>query len=195
MLSDKDWCHKVDKRLRDIRETLASVTSACRKAYLVFTVIFVAYCIIAICFFTLFIISASQPQAVTALVSSAGILSIASMLLSLSITGISLFVIRSIFKDIAAGESPFNLIHARQIKAVAWLFVADIAIGTVFSPEFASVVSAGGFFDVGYVSGGGYDPSVIPVDVRGVAGAVVCFSLSLIWRYGSLLQREEDELM
>lgn len=195
----------MDKHLRNINEALTRVTSSCRKVYVFFTVTLVVYCAIGTLFLAFALFSAGRPNEVGAIMippfsanglfTPLGIIGIFSMLLSLAITGIALFVMRSIFKDISMGRSPFTMTHVNQIKIIAWLLIADVVIGLVFSPGFFTAFNLGGSYEVGYAAMGDFNPSVLPVDFKGIAGAVFCFALSLIWRYGALLQCEEDDLM
>ena len=79
---------------------------------------------------------------------------------------------RSIAKDVACGCSPF----------------------TIASPGFVSVVDAGGVH-VGLASDQLTDYPIVPIDVKSVVGAVVCFSLSSVWKYGALLQADSDDYL
>lgn len=195
----------MDKNLKNINEILVRVSSSCRKAYMFFTVILVAYCAMGTLFFISALLSDGQdsvtstvmtiPFYTDGLFTPLGVIEMLSLLLSLVITGFALFVLRSIFKDIAMGRSPFTFAHATQIKVVAWLLVADAAIGLVLSPGFFTAFNLGGSLEVGYASAGDFNPAVLPLDAKGIAGAIFCFALSLIWRYGALLQCEEDDLM
>lgn len=101
---------------------------------------------------------------------------------------------RSIAKDVACGCSPFTIAHASQIRVVAWLFVAGFVLGILASPGFVSVVDAGGVH-VGLASDQLTDYPIVPIDVKSVVGAVVCFSLSSVWKYGALLQADSDDYL
>ena len=115
-------------------------------------------------------------------------------LLDFAIYGVILLVMRSIAKDVAQGRSPFTIAHANQIRIIAWLFLTGFVLGILISSGFVSVANAGGFH-IGLASDESANYSVISIDVKSVVGAVVCFSLSSVWKYGALLQADSDDYL
>ena len=77
--------------------------------------------------------------------------------------------------------SPFTIAHANQIRIIAWLFLTGFVLGILISSGFVSVANAGGFH-IGLASDESANYSVISIDVKSVVGAVVCFSLSSVWK-------------
>lgn len=124
----------------------------------------------------------------------ARILQLSSSLINYVIYGVMLLVMRSIAKDVAHGKPPFTIVHANQIKAIAWMFVLGFVLGVLVSPDFAEIAQIGAL-DFGLTSDQvGRYPS-IHIDVKSAVGAIVCFSLSSVWKYGALLQADSDDYL
>ena len=87
----------------------------------------------------------------------------------------------------------FTLSHARRISIIGWLFVAAAIGDLLFSPGFLSIVI--GPFDLLGNAYSMFENLVLPIDIGAVLGAVCCFSISAIWRYGALLQDQTEDLV
>ena len=117
-----------------------------------------------------------------------------STLLDFAIYGAILLAMRGIAKDVALGRSPFTIMHANQIRIIAWLFLAGFFLGIATSPGFVSIADVGDLH-VGFASDQAIEYPVFHLDVKSVVGAVVCFSLSSVWKYGALLQADSDDYL
>lgn len=101
--------------------------------------------------------------------------------------------LRGISGDMANGESPFTLIHARRIRALGWMLVVVAGIELVTSPGFMSItVGPFSLINAPYAM---FDELTMPLDIGAIIGAITCFSLSSIWRYGALLQSQAEDLV
>lgn len=120
-----------------------------------------------------------------------GGLSLISLFLEFLVYGAILFVMRGIALDISKRKSPFTVDHAKQIKVIAWLFVAAFIIGILNSPGFFSAVQVS-LVTIGVSSDRVVDYPVLFLDFKSLIGAIVAFSLSSLWQYGTLLQTETD---
>ena len=117
-----------------------------------------------------------------------------STLLDFAIYGAILLAMRGIAKDVALCRSPFTIMHANQIRIIAWLFLAGFFLGIATSPGFVSIADVGDLH-VGFASDQAIEYPVFHLDVKSVVGAVVCFSLSSVWKYGALLQADSDDYL
>lgn len=166
--------------MQKIGETLAKLEVLGSRLSVLFSIMFVLVCMSV----ALFLLLEAMDFAGTGeLPNLALIMQLISTLLDFVIYGAMLLVMRSIAKDVACGCSPFTIAHASQIRVVAWLFIAGFVLGILASPGFVSVVDAGGVH-VGLASDQLTDYPIVPIDVKSVVGAVVCFSLSSVWKYG-----------
>lgn len=111
----------------------------------------------------------------------------------LLICGTGAMVLRGMGCDMEKGESPFTLKHARNIRVLGWTFVVVTAIELIVSPGFMSI--AVGPFSLINAPQAMFEELTIPLDMGGILGAIACFSLSAIWRYGALLQRQSEGLV
>lgn len=111
----------------------------------------------------------------------------------LLICGIGAMTLRGMSCDMARGESPFTLKHAQRICLLGWMFVAAVVIEAITSPGFVSIVI--GPFSLINSPQAMFEEPTIPLDMGGILGAIVCFALSSIWRYGALLQKQSEGLV
>nr|WP_255466648.1 hypothetical protein [Eggerthella hominis] len=177
--------------MRRIEDSLAKMKAFSSKLSTLFLVMFIAVCVTSIAVFLLEIIRCVTMSTVPDL---ARILQLASALINYVIYGVMLLVMRSIAKDIAHGKPPFTIAHAIQIKVIAWMFVAGFILGILVSPDFAEIAQIGSL-DFGLTSDQvGRYPS-IHLDIKSLVGAIVCFSLSSVWKYGALLQADSDDYL
>mgnify|MGYP000680053665 CR=1 FL=1 len=88
---------------------------------------------------------------------------------------------------------PLPFSHARRISIIGWLFVAAAIGDLLFSPGFLSIVI--GPFDLLGNAYSMFENLALPIDIGAVLGAVCCFSISAIWRYGALLQDQTEDLV
>lgn len=113
--------------------------------------------------------------------------------LYLIICGAAALTLRGIGRDMARGDSPFTVPHARRINLLGGLLVAVAIIELVFSPGFmAFVIGPFSFINSPQAM---VDGLALPIDMGAFLGAIACFSLSAIWRYGALLQEQAESLV
>lgn len=114
------------------------------------------------------------------------------MLLSVITSCAVLFVIAKVFEDISKGSSPFTFIQSKRIGLVGGLLVAGVVVEAFISPDFSSMVSVNGA-DFGFDATLRENPTVF-INRLYLIGAIVCFCLSYVFKYGALLQRLSDDL-
>lgn len=113
--------------------------------------------------------------------------------LYLVICGAAALTLRSIGRDMARGDSPFTVAHARRINLLGGLLIIVAIIEFVFSPGF--IAFAVGPFSFINSPQAMVDGLTLPIDMGALLGAIACFSLSAIWRYGALLQEQAEGLV
>lgn len=124
---------------------------------------------------------------------SSGIVPIIAAPMHLVIWGAGALTLRGICKDMARGDSPFTTAHARRISLFGGLLVAVATIELVASPGFIAL-TVGRFVFISSTQCI-LEDLALPVDVGAILGAVSCFSISAIWRYGALLQEQAEDLV
>lgn len=156
-----------------------------------FLVLFVGFCISLVVFVALKVLSYAMASKTPDLYA---VFEFVSSILLNMVYALILLVMRSVANDVARGRSPFTVAHANQIKAIAWIFVAGVVLNIFVSPDFVELVRFGEF-DLGLVSDQLGRYPVIHIDVKSLVGAIVCFSLSSVWKYGALLQADSDDYL
>lgn len=111
----------------------------------------------------------------------------------LIICAVGVMTLRGVSSDMAKGESPFTLAHARRISALGWMLVVIVVAELVVSPGFVAIaIGPLSFINEPYAM---FEKLTMPLDMGAVLGAITCFSLSAIWRYGALLQAQTEDLV
>ncbi|MRX83533.1 hypothetical protein [Eggerthella guodeyinii] len=177
--------------VRRIEDSLAKMKAFSSKLSILFSILLVAVCVSLTAVLSLetlrCVTSSTMPD-------PARLLQLVSTLIDYMIYGAMLLVMRSIARDISRGNPPFTIVHANQIKAIAWMFVIGFVLGIFVSPDFAEIAQIGAI-DFGLTSGQAGRYPTIHLDVKSAVGAVVCFSLSSVWKYGALLQADSDDYL
>lgn len=179
----------MDARLAGIKRGRSRLTAISRKLGIVFLICFIVYClaIAAISFFILL-----PPEGFFRI--GNGTISIFFLfVLSNAASAFALFLISRIFAEMGCGESPFNKTRVRQLQALGLLFIFAAISNSLIVPG-AEVGVQSGDFTVSFYSGqpAGGSPDL---DINSWLIAIVCFMLSMIFKYGALLQQEADDLM
>lgn len=112
------------------------------------------------------------------------------LLISLIIGACILAVIMLMFKDLSQRKSPFTDKQARRIALIGVLLLADAVLELLVSLGGPAVVSSQAV-EAGVVSP--YMAGGIYLNMTFVIAALICFCLSYVFRYGSLLQWLADE--
>lgn len=95
-----------------------------------------------------------------------------------------------IFGDICKGMSPFSTRQANRIRQAAVVFVLFAIFNTAWSPDVVSYICMG---DVSFGVWNEQHPFVFHVDTGMLVASVLFLSLSMVFRYGTLLQCLSDE--
>ena len=171
---------------RRIDNALAHVNRISKVICIIILCLIVALILFGCVFFVGFVASAISGNTSTPL------FSIIPLLLVYAISLCTLFVLNSIFKNISENNSPFNEKHARRIRYIGWLLLANAAIETIASLNAVPVLYVGNAI-LAYEPSGGTAPLDVYIDAESVVLALVCFCLSLIFKYGALLQTLSDD--
>lgn len=156
-----------------------------------FLVLFVLFCVVCVCFIGLLIFN--QINSDLSKESFPRALTMSLLVIDLIILGGTLFIIRSIFNNISKGNSPFTVKHSQQLMMLGFFFLIDIVLNLLLSPAFSSITNIGPV-EFGYIAPQTTPYPVLSIDIKSIVGTVVCFALSVVWRYGALLQSETDDL-
>lgn len=174
-----------------IEESLKRTKKMCKWVSNVFLALFILFCAACICFIGLFIFDRINFNSLEDIIPR-GLATIV-LIVDLVILGGVLFLFRNIFKTISKGDSPFTLKQSRQLMILGILFAVDVVLNLMLSPAFSAVSNIGPV-DFGYNSFHATPYPVLTINTKSIVGAVVCFALSVVWRYGALLQSETDDL-
>lgn len=179
------------KSTRKIEESLSKMQTLGSRLSVLFLVLFIAVCasLVGLVFLDIlgYTASSTVPDPYTAF-------QFASSALVSAVYAVMLLVMRSVAMDVAFGRSPFTFVHAKQIKLIAWMFVIGFILCLFISPNFIEMMHVGEF-DIGLVSDQIRRYPTIHIDVKSLVGAIVCFSLSSVWKYGALLQADSDDYL
>lgn len=95
-----------------------------------------------------------------------------------------------ILKDISKGASPFTVAQANRVRMVAIIFLIYAIFDFLWSPD------AVARFIFGHVSLGSWsadNPFTLHLNMGLITAAVLFYSISVVFRYGVLLQNLSDE--
>lgn len=174
---------------RQIEDSLKRMQRLGKKLQLLFTVLLILICICAAAVAVMVLGMISKGM----IADSTRTISIIVPLAYLIICGVGALILRGISGDMAEGESPFTFAHARRIGVLGWMFAVAALIEMITSPGFVAI-ALGPFSLVGAPQEM-FEGLTIPVDMGAILCAITCFSLSAIWRYGTLLQAQAEDLV
>lgn len=104
-----------------------------------------------------------------------------------------LWVVSRIFSDVARGKSPFCKQQVRRIRTLAYLMIVKALVEALFSAG-GSLLMRAGDWSVTCIDGGLIgDQTIFLIDAGALFMAAVIICLSVVFQYGSLLQRITDE--
>lgn len=112
------------------------------------------------------------------------------LIITLGIGFFILFTIAQIFKSLSQKASPFTTKQTQRIAAIGLLLLADAVIEFLISLVESTTVNAGGM-TVGFVNSA--PTGSVYINMTFIIAALICFCLSYVFRYGSLLQWLSDE--
>ncbi len=178
----------MDKRLSSIQKSKAILCSASHKLGIFFFVCFALYLLafIAICAYIIW-----PPDGFTA-VGAPSLSAVLPLTLSNMTSGAILFILGSTFRDIGRGSSPFSARRIRQIRILGAFFLIVMIANLVTIPGVEVGVQNDEAAMAFYSKPA---DNSIDFDFESLLSAIVCFALSLILRYGELLQQETDDLL
>lgn len=99
-----------------------------------------------------------------------------------------------VFLDVSRGDSPFTLVQAYRLRRSSVIVLLYAAFEALLSPGFMAILELNGF-EIGYSLVDHSTDFSISVNVGALILAAVLFSLSLIFKYGVLLQEFSDETL
>lgn len=176
---------------KKINLSLNRVVERSKKIYIAISLLFVLLCIGA-AFYVAAMIAAFILPDVFVLSSPFDVFQFGSAVLFVAVFAITLWIASMIFKDIASGKSPFTNDNIKRLRRLCWLMVLAALAGAVISPGFFTAVRFPGF-NFGYEASDSMQLISIPIDIKLLVAAGVCYGLSCIFEYGSLLQSLSDE--
>ncbi len=179
------------KPMRRIEDSLLKMRALGSRLSVLFLIVFITLCVSSAALIVLevlsYVLSSTVPDPYV-------VFQFASSMVMSAVYGVMLLVMRDIAKDVAHGRSPFTFAHAKHIKIIAWMFVVGFILNLFISPDFIEMMHIGDV-DLGLVSDQVRRYPTIHLDVKSAVGAVVCFSLSSVWKYGALLQADSDDYL
>ena len=106
-------------------------------------------------------------------------------------------IMRSGFRDIALGKSPFTQSQASRLRIVALLLIIHALLTTFSSPAILGIAGLNGAV-IGLATCSAPVEAaarIIPINVGDIVLAIVLFCAALIVEYGSLLQKLSDDTL
>lgn len=175
-----------------LEKALSQIRSVSSKLSKVFFAVLLLMCA-ASALFVMFGIMSFVENPLFDFARSVSLVPIVKIVISLLVYASSLYTASSMLHQISLGRSPFSFRYAKLIAVVGCLFAFDAVISFMMSPGFAMVFHFDGI-DLGYISSQATEYPVFSIDVKSVFISVISFALSIVWRYGALLQEETDGL-
>ena len=105
-----------------------------------------------------------------------------------------LFIALRVFSDIVAGESPFTLKQVKRLRLAGTLLLLFVILDAFFSLDFSFGTEALGY-NFGIIGNRGSESPSIKVNVFAIITACMCYGLSIVFKYGVLLQELSDETL
>ncbi len=169
-----------------IKESLTAIARRSKGLYIFFDIVLALYLVATLVLFVLLLIGdGNLPTDGLAL-----FLWSVPLLVTIALGAIIIFVISRIFKEISEHRSPFTTTQARRFNIIGILLIIDTvleAISSISYPLLADSLS----LSIGFTQPGGTED--LYINGPFIIGAVICFCLSYIFRYGALLQQLSDE--
>jgi len=168
---------------------LSKVRKACRIAYLVIRVLFIMGLIVWMLLLVTCILLLVFPGFL-GLVGSVDVPTVVQIIVSGLMVILMLWFVLLVLKDMYKGGSPFTLVQSKRIRAIAYVLFARVVVGAFLSSGLLPLFAKENVF-VGFQSTDPTQPTLF-VDVGTLIIAVVFYCVSLVFEYGTLLQREKD---
>lgn len=179
----------MDKHLSSIQRSRARLISTCKILSVAFFICLLLYCVVIAAIFAYI----AAPPTGFSYIGPPSLLDLSPFILSALAGGFTIFLLWRLFREIGGGGSPFTMMRVRQIQALGILFFITAVCNLLIPPN----------GNVGVISGDAHmflnsDPSAsdsATVDVTSFMTAIVCFALSLVFKYGAALECEADDLV
>lgn len=179
----------LSKNAEQMRASLSRLAKASRVASIIFKAALAANILIAALLFGSSIVAALAPEMLPGVVPFG--FAVVPLLLDVIIACALLYALASLFGDMAKGASPFSIAQCRRLVVIGCLLAVGVVVGAIAARSPAPAVLMP---DVAYVA---YTlpPEEEAIYINGgyAFGAIVCFCLAFVFKYGSLLQRLSDD--
>lgn len=179
----------MDAYLVNIRKTRERLISICGKLGIFLFICFTIYCLSVASILALTLV----PPPGFSRLGPLDPFALVPFICSNGAVGFAIFLLAVMFKGIGKDASPFSRRRVQQIQLLGILFLLVVATSAFVTPGIEIGVTDGVSAFSFYGNHAAADS--INFDISSLIAAIVCFALSLIFKYGALLQQETDDLM
>lgn len=172
------------------RELNASIDKVKRGCKLIKYVCLI--CLIAFLFSWVMLLGAMVLDIVSSGLDSIKLRGIIYILLHGIVISILLFISVRVFSSVVAGESPFTMRQVWRFRIAALVLLALVVVEAFVAVGFSQTVQLLGT-DMIYDGGYALDRDQIDINIMALFFAAMVFGISVVFQYGSLLQRLNDE--
>lgn len=180
----------LSRNARKIESSLLRARKVSRVAHVVFMVMLAANLLVAALLFGCSIATIFAPGLVPGMVSFG--LGSVPLLFSRMIACLVLYALARSFENIAEGDSPFTLAQSKRLFAIGCLMLAGVVAEALAFGSPAPFMAVPGVVDFGYTIDQG-QPGTVYLNAAYLAGALISFCLSFVFKYGALLQQLSDD--
>lgn len=179
-------------RINDIEEALGHISRTSKVFRTFFKIAF--FIGIGFCLLSVIVALGSQlPDANRSAAMANKIITLVPLLIHGLLAVVLLKIGEFFFKDVAKGNSPFTIEQANRVRLAAVIFVVYGVFDLLWSPDLASAL----FLD--HVSIGVWTmnngPIITHINSGVFIASIVFFALSIVFRYGVLLQIVSDDTL
>ena len=178
----------LSRNARKIESSLLRARKLSRVARIAFMAMFAANLAFAALVFGSSIVATFAPDLVPGMRPFG--LDVVPRLLAVAIACAILFALARSFKDIAEGGSPFTLAQSKRLFVIGCLMLGGVVAEALAFGNPAPAISVAEVHV-------GYDdlaaPDTIYLNAAYLAGALISFCLSFVFKYGALLQQLSDD--
>lgn len=179
----------MDKRLiaiRRHRDTLVNISKVLRWFFLL---VFIAYLIVIAAIIAFMLL---PPEGFTR-VEPTDSITMLPIACNIAAGGVALLLTSFMFKKIAHGLSPFCPLVSKALAVLGAVLLIGVISDALIAPGTRiGSVSATSMMTFDYA---GSDQNALKLDGKSLLASIFCFALSFIFRYGTVLQNEADDLM
>lgn len=183
----------VDNEIEETERSLVRLKKASKVISVVFRILFYIYCLVWLALVVLFSVLTFSPELVPS-AQSIDVIPLLSCLLFGFLIAALLRVATLIFADVAKGESPFSHRQIKRIRIAALVFLVYV-VAEMLIPSGGTTIVPEGDWHVAYSVSEEPSASVVDLNFGMLGAAVIFYCLSLVFEYGTLLQRLSDETL